>query len=419
MRTYCFILATVSLLLSHDVFAAGPVHADLKGAARLQQGIASRPLRLRVFDSVWQSVKSDYYDSTLKGVNWEQLKSLYRPEAINARTENDLYKILNKMLSELRDGHTTVDSPTEMVHDKKHERFGLGITSEVIESRFVLTHVAKGSAADEAGILPGWIMTHWNGAPMDISKSRRPAIQVGQAVTFRFLDPENQEREVNLVARPFQQVSNRKAVLLEGGCLYIRMEGFDRGVGKWFSRVLEQYPEAPGCILDLRGSPGGFFVEMRDCLKPLFVNETVFGNSIQRDGKKLPLMVPGAGNKAYRGELIVLLDRTSYSAAEVFAAAIRDSVRGKIVGRKSGGVALLALHKRLPDGGEVSVSFRDYVTRSGERIEGLGVKPDVLVSKKLEDLRKTIDRDLEMGLDLLGVDRETLTGATPAPTAAN
>lgn len=373
-----------------------------KGATQLLLGARSKPMSLRVFDTVWESVRKDYYDSTLKGVDWEELRGMFRPQAAGLRDEKELYRLLERMLDKLKDGHTSVDSPAQMVREKRQQRFGLGITSEIIDSQFILTRVAKGSAADEAGIQPGWIMTHWNGTPMDLSKSRKPTLQLGQTVRFRFLDSDDHEQEVDLVARPFKQISARKAVLLDERLLYVRVDGFDRGIGKWFCNVMDRNLQTEGCIIDLRGSPGGFFMEMRDCLQPFYEEKTEFGESVQRNGKRIPLMVPGRGTGAYKGEVVVLTDRNSYSAAEVFAAAMKDSGRATIVGRKSGGVALLALHRRLPDGGEVSVSFRDYFRSNGARIEGAGVEPDIVVKKNLGDMRRNMDRDLERAFDLLG-----------------
>ena len=92
-------------------------------------------------------------------------------------------------------------------------------------------------------------------------------------------------------------------------------------------------------------------------------------------------------------------------AAEIFAAVLQDHGRATVVGRQSAGAVLASWFYGLPGGGELQLSREDYVAPKGRRIEGVGVAPDIVVERTLEDMRLGRDRDLELALDVLRGER--------------
>lgn len=356
---------------------------------------------LEVFDAVWEAVDKRYFDPKHNGVDWLRERDTYRPQAA-AASGHALYELLNQMLDDLHDPHTWVDSPAAVNRKKTNQSIDLGFTGKVIDNRLVMTNIRKGSSAYKAGIQPGWILTNWNGVPVDVSRLSGFAIGVGQAVPLKFLDAQDRERQLQMIAQPFTDVPEQNSRLLAGSILYIRIESFYAdGVGKWFAQTLALNGDAPACIVDLRGNGGGNVLELRQTLKPLFVKPTEFGRFLERQGQGPVLRVSGWGTKAYQGKVIVLIDEQSLSAAELFAVAIQETGRGRIIGRASGGRALNNAQELLPDGGHLNLSVRDYVTRTGYRIEGQGVKPDVSVAVSLSDIRLNVDRDLDQAMKLI------------------
>jgi carboxyl-terminal processing protease len=69
-----------------------------------------------------------------------------------------------------------------------------------------------------------------------------------------------------------------------------------------------------------------------------------------RNGKGPTLKVRGSGKNAYRGRVFVLIDETTASAAEIFAAGLQESGRGIVVGRQSSGHVLASYDQSLPNG---------------------------------------------------------------------
>lgn len=192
------------------------------------------------------------------------------------------------------------------------------------------------------------------------------------------------------------------ARMLDDQTLYIRFESFYLShIDEWFAQRIATHRDARACIIDLRGNVGGDFSMLQAMVAELYAEAAVFGNFIDRSGKERPFRVSGRGRKAFAGKIAVLIDSESFSAAELFAAAIQDSGRGRIVGRKSKGAALNNTEQQLPDGGRLYVSIRDYRTMRGQRVEGRGVQADVPVQVTLDDLRRNLDRDLERALEIL------------------
>jgi carboxyl-terminal processing protease len=357
---------------------------------------------LKIFDSVWTSVNEKYFDVKFNGVDWVQVRETFRPQALAAANEQDLYRIINLMLNELHDPHTYAASPEAIRNARRNVSLDLGFVGRIVEDRVVFTRIVAGSSAQAAGIQPGWILTHVNGVAVDASHFTGLAVGNDETVKLRFVDAQEQVHEARLLARPFIRVPEQTARMLDGQTLYIQFESFDVShIDEWFAQKIAAHRDARACIIDLRGNVGGTFSVLQAIAAELYPQAAVFGTFIERSGKERPFRVPGRGRKAFTGKIAMLIDNASFSAAELFAAAIQDSGRGKIVGRKSNGAALNNIEQRLPDGGRLYVSIRDYRTSRGQRLEGRGVQPDVPVQITLEDLRRNLDRDLERALEIL------------------
>ena len=113
------------------------------------------------------------------------------------------------------------------------------------------------------------------------------------------------------------------------------------------------------------------------------------------------------GSAEYRGPVVVLVDGATGSAAEIFAAVLQDHGRATGVGRRTAGEVLASWFYRLPDGGELQLSREDYVAPKGRRIEGKGVEPDIVVPRRLEDVRAGRDVELERAVEVLRRGRAT------------
>jgi carboxyl-terminal processing protease len=97
----------------------------------------------------------------------------------------------------------------------------------------------------------------------------------------------------------------------------------------------------------------------------------------------------------------VLVGPRSASGAEAVAAMIEESGRGVTIGDKTSGALTGADEIDLPDGGKLSVAVFDIRTPSGQRIEGRGFTPRIVVRPTLADLRAGRDPVLDRAVAAL------------------
>ena len=85
----------------------------------------------------------------------------------------------------------------------------------------------------------------------------------------------------------------------------------------------------------------------------------------------------------------------SASTSEVIAASLRSRA-ARVIGTQSCGCALGVLrYRRLRNGGSLAISEVGLVSGLGRRIEGEGVRPDVAIELRLQDLRQGVDPVLD------------------------
>jgi len=135
-------------------------------------------------------------------------------------------------------------------------------------------------------------------------------------------------------------------------------------------------------LLDLRGDGGGFLPEAI-ALSGLFIDQGPVVQLRNTDGSIEHLDDTDAG-VAYGGPLAVLVDRTSASASEIFAAAMQDYHRGLVLGQTTFGKGtvqeVISLDRRWsqePTGGQLNVTFLKFYRITGESTQLHGVQPDI------------------------------------------
>ncbi|MGH7713803.1 MAG: lipoprotein, partial [Gemmatimonadaceae bacterium] len=127
----------------------------LPAAAPIEREISAE-IAMATFDSTWTRVRNTYYDTTLKGLDWNAVRRELRPRAERATTRAQLRIVLMDMLGRLGDSHMTV-LPREMSastpNDSEEDSSpgGVGIETRIIGRALVVSRVDPGSPADNAG----------------------------------------------------------------------------------------------------------------------------------------------------------------------------------------------------------------------------------------------------------------------------
>ena len=129
-------------------------------------------------------------------------------------------------------------------------------------------------------------------------------------------------------------------------------------------------------IFDVRHNPGGYASELVDVLDYLLPEGEVF-HTVTYDGKE---NIDYSDEKCLDIPMAVLVNAGSYSAAEFFAAALREYEAAIVVGERTTGKGYFQNTFRLDDGSAVALSVGKYFTPKGSSLADVGIVPDVEVS---------------------------------------
>jgi len=336
----------------------------------------------RVFDQVWSEVQRDYYDPSIHGLDWRAVRATYRPQALAATGDGALYRVLDRMLDLLNDDHAGVAPPAAVRRQdllrERHPVMGVTLYPEN-DGVYRIERVRAGSPAEEAGVRVGWRLR-----PDDNGWSPDLDVIDGQAIALRFIDSAGARHDVTVIPREMDALPAFVADRSRPGVLVLRVEGFEPGLGDWMGDQLTDLPADTDVVLDLRANPGGLLMEADAVLSCFLPDRQVWATRTSRSGRAFTLRVqPGCGTleAPASNALAVLVDRSSRSAAELTPAALQEAGRAVIVGEKTAGAVLISQDSRLPDGGRLTLSRSDFVTRGGIRLEKRGVAPDVAVAE--------------------------------------
>jgi len=129
------------------------------------------------FLEFWTDVNDNYAYFDKKHTDWNKVKTVYLPQAQNAKNKNELITIFENALEELYDNHfslnTNLKSSTRLVPT------GLDIWAEWINDKPIITEVRKGFSADKAGVKNGMEIISINGIPIEQAVNNR----IGKCIT--------------------------------------------------------------------------------------------------------------------------------------------------------------------------------------------------------------------------------------------
>ena len=387
--------------------------------------------RLAVFDDAWQTIRDRYYDPTFNGLDWQQERESFRPLAARAQTTSELYAVLRRMLGSLHDAHTRVYAPDERF-DWQHPRFiSVGISVREVGGAPVVVSVERGSEAEHAGLRVGDAIQSIDNEPALEVFTRRLKEQAGsstpaaarlQAMAKLFEGPPGStvglawpgiDGKLRLATLK-RQWHEREAALrvrrVRGEIGIIEFDIFTQAIALNFMRALDdKLRDVRGLIIDLRNNGGGEAEAMTEVASAFLPTGKSLGSFTDRNGRiqfephtRAAMLFAPDPIKGFRAPVIILTSERTSSAAEIFAASLREAGRAIIIGQNTCG-CVLAIRRRhtLPDGGELDVSEMDYYTAAGKRLEGAGLVPDEKITLERQDLRARRDRAIERAIERL------------------
>lgn len=172
--------------------------------------------------------------------------------------------------------------------------------------------------------------------------------------------------------------------MVDSDIAYIQITEFETDTANQFAKAINNavMQGAEGFVFDLRNNPGGYLVQLVECLDILLPEGTV----ISTISKALDEEIYTSDSQALEMPMAVIVNSNSYSAAEFFAASIQDYGVGTIVGEKTTGKGYAQSPLELSDGSAIVLSINKYYTPNGNNLANIGVTPDIIVELTDEQL---------------------------------
>ena len=321
----------------------------------------------------------------LKPTKLEQLESLIEERFIGEADLTDLEDAAaDAMVKATGDRWSYYMSAEEyQAHREQSENayVGVGITIQVTEdhSGYRILEVSAGGPAEEAGIRVQDLLVAVEDTDirdMEITEVRN--LVKGEENTYVTLTVLRGDECISMsVQRRKVETPVATYEMLEDRIGLITIANFDDRCAEESIAAIEALlaEGAEKLVFDVRYNPGGYAHELVELLDYLLPEGDLF-RTVRYDGKE---NVDTSDAACLEIPMAVLVNEGSYSAAEFFAAALREYEAAVVVGEKTVGKGYFQTTYRLSDGSAVSLSIGKYFTPQGISLAENGVTPDVVV----------------------------------------
>ncbi|HEX8127926.1 MAG TPA: S41 family peptidase [Pyrinomonadaceae bacterium] len=382
---------------------------------------------MKLLNEMKGRLKEFYFDPKYRGIDLDT-----RFKAAEARIKTldynwQVLRVLAQVLLDFNDSHTRLQLPP------RTDNFEYGFSMQMIGNECFVVSVKKGSDAEAKGLKVGdqilnigkytptrgnlWkiIYVLYRLDPIDfidlkiksVAGAEKQLTVKAKTMTAEEKRKEREHRKKEEKEKPFKcQEINAEVIACKLYTFIIEKNQIDK--------MMKEVGQHPKFILDLRGNGGGYVSVEEYLAGYLFDYNVKIADMVRRD-KTEERVAKSKKDKSFKGELVVLVDSRSASAAEIIARVVQIERRGKVVGDVSSGAVMTSIYvpffslaSSLSDiifsyvG--MSMTIGDVIMRDGSRLEHVGVKPDVPIVPTGLALAKKTDPVLAHAASLLGAE---------------
>ena len=299
--------------------------------------------------------------------------------------------------------YLTPEEYTEYINSSNNRFAGIGIGVIIDEESggMEVMYTYRDSPADAAGILAGDVIFEIDGinlSGMSLDEMRELlARPIGETADLMLKRADGTVEAVKVVYDLVftDPISYR---MLEDNIGYIKIANFEGGSADGFISAAGQLLEqgARALIFDVRSNGGGRVSEMTSMLDYLLPEGEIF-ISIDKSGKEEITMSDSAMVDI---PAVVIVNSYSFSAAEYFAATLKEYDYAVIVGEQTTGKSRSQRTEPLPGGGALHISTAQYLTKNRVALYDVGgITPDYPLTLSDEEFAMFISGNLEPGDD--------------------
>ena len=383
--------------------------------------------------TIKEDIKKHYYDPNFRGLDLDARFLAAEEKLKKATSLGQLFGIIAQAMAYLNDSHTRFIPPSRSASTE------YGWQMQMIGDKCFVVAIKPGSDAEAKGLKEGDEVLSINGfAPtrQNLWKLRyfyyTLSPQAGLQVVAQ--SPNAEPRQLDIMAKVKQGKQridltdydeiinmvresqtesrlNAHRYYDDVGEVFLwKMPRFDLPENK-LDELMGKVNKHKALILDMRGNGGGDEGTLLRLIGHFFDKDVAVGE-IKRRKEAKPLVAKTRGDKAYKGQLVVLIDSESSSAAEVFARVIQLEKRGTVIGDQSAGAVMRGKYISHELGVDTVIFYgaiitdADLLMTDGKSLEGVGVIPDELKLPTAVDMAAKRDPVLAHAASLVGLKLE-------------
>ena len=303
------------------------------------------------FEALWSILDEHYCFFDSKNVDWDKVRDTYSRRISDRMTREELFIVCADMLAELRDGHVNLSAPFNTSYYR------------------------------------AW----WSDYPQNFNK------RLIEECYFNF---------------NYRQSSGMMYGFLENNIGYIYYESFSSPVGEGnLDYALNFLSTANGLIIDVRDNGGGSLTNVETFVARFIDRPTLVGYISHKTGPghndfsepyAITYLPAEEGRIRWAKPIVVLTNRSTFSAANNFASVMKNLPGVTIVGSVTGGGSGVPFSSELPCGWGIRFSACSMLDALGESTEG-GITPSEGCAVDLDPLDALSGRDtiLEKAIEIL------------------
>lgn len=340
-------------------------------------------------------VRSIMYSKVGGRENYDQVRSYVeiintiRDNYVNEFDESNINSTVGKaIVDSLGDKWSYYMSPEEyelykLSNENEYEGLGITIYRASEDDDYQIASVIAGSPAEEAGVEVGMILEKVDGDPVkDLTPTELREKILSKLNSSVLLTVSKDGKSMSISVDCKKNYKNPVSYEMKDNNVgYIKIENFNAGASDEAKKAVQSLINlgATSLVFDVRDNPGGLVSELTKLLDYLLPEGDIFV-SVDRDGNET---VTTSDNMCTQIPMVVLVNENTYSAAEYFAAALREYNWATIVGTQTTGKAESQITIPLSDGSAIHISSQKYLTpQRVDLAEQGGVTPDVIVENQ-------------------------------------
>lgn len=361
----------------------------------------------QLYDEVWRLINLKYVDQTDNCQDWNIWRNKYDGKL---KTKEDAYVAIDTMLASLNDPYTRFLDPKEFAEETssiKGSLQGIGIQIGMKDGNLVVIAPIEGSPAYKAGMLTDDLILEIDGVStkgITIDKAA-DKIRGDKGTTVTLVVKRKDEIKKFTIERDeieIKSVSLKTPIetRVPDSIQYIRLSSFiSKNAATEVLNILKTTSRTKkGYILDLRSNPGGLLTNAI-LMSDMFLQGGGIVSTVDRNGYKDTTRA--AKFRITNKPLVILVNKGSASASEIFSGAMKDNCRAILVGEQTFGKGLVQEINRLSDDAGVNITIQKYLTPNGTDIHKKGITPDVEVKLTADNVKDKDDVQLKEAMRIL------------------